>query len=39
MQWRKTPTCESLDLVTKITTTATKITTSRSYAMEKNLNL
>jgi hypothetical protein len=39
MQWKKTPTCENLDLVTKTTTTVRKITTSRSYAMEKNPNL
>jgi hypothetical protein len=37
-QWKKTPTCESLDLVTKTTTMAIE-TTSKSCAMKKNLNL
>jgi hypothetical protein len=30
MQWRKTPTCENLDLVTKTTTIVTKTLVSRS---------
>ncbi len=30
MQWRKTPTCENLDLVTKTTTIVTKTTTTVS---------
>jgi len=35
MQLRKTPTCESFDLVTKTTIIATKAKTNKSYVMEK----
>ncbi len=35
----KTPSCESLDPITKPTIIATKITTCRTYAMEINPNL
>jgi hypothetical protein len=38
LQWRNTPTYESLNPTTKITI-ATKTTTSKTYAMKKNHNI